>query len=220
MRTCHRSRINRPHEGNAFATRANTVHRQNSQGLARCPRLRLVGSRFCGDEVVRVHGLITLAQCIFYRIKVKFKLDTIPQKSPRDRLGGKIKSQSRTVLEWRGYQGASSALAFLLSRRTDCRDRRWPLPARVPTVGLRRVPASDAGDDSPTCPDCALTTSTTHTSKCTCSFRLEPKRWMKVTAPIRSAALFACAALLACSVCAMTRKKIGSAWHKLPRSGG
>lgn len=38
------------------------------------------------------------------------------------------------------------------------------------------------------------TPSTTHTWKCTCSFRLEPNRWMKATAPMCSAALSTCAA--------------------------
>jgi hypothetical protein len=47
---------------------------------------------------------------------------------------------------------------------------------------------------SPSPGTCSNTPSTTQTWKCTCSFRLEPNRWIKATAPMCRAALFTSAA--------------------------
>ena len=95
----------------------------------------------------------------------------------------------------------------------------WPTASAVTQVagwnmmrGGEVCEAASAPSPSlPTSPATSSNTpSTAQTWKCTCSFRLAPKRWMKATAPMCKATLSTWAApgLLACSACAMTRKKM------------
>jgi hypothetical protein len=69
-----------------------------------------------------------------------------------------------------------------------------------------------ASAPSPSPATSSNTPSTTQTWKCTCSFRLEPNRWIKATAPMCSTALSTCAApgLWDCRLWAMTRRKMRS----------